>query len=184
MRDRQPGGGNRLCGSGCRALAAAALLAFASSAAAQWQIIQDAHVGATRAVDVAYVENDRGHVLQIYRDPDGTVRGTLAIGKGFERLAEGPCPSYRVDERPPGKVHSSEEGGCRIEPQRAHFALGEVSRGRVRSTLLLELMNGARVVFRYRLTPPLGYQESTFTLSGSNGALQAALGPNLAVVPR
>ncbi|NIR30569.1 MAG: hypothetical protein GWN84_14915 [Gammaproteobacteria bacterium] len=158
-------------------------MAGASSAAAQWQIVQDARVGAARTVDVAYVENDQGDVLQVYRDPNGTIRGTLAIGGGFERLATEFCPSYRVDERPPGKLRS-EEGECRIEPQRAHFALGEVRRGRVRSSLLIELMNGSRVVFRYRLAPPLGYQESTFTLSGSRGALQAALGPNLSVVPR
>jgi hypothetical protein len=165
----------------CRVACTLTVVLMAADAVADWQMVQDTTIDATRGVDVAYVENDAGNTLQIYRDADGVIQGILSLRGGFRRFAAHLCPSYRVDANPPAKL-VADETTCQVEPQRVRFALGESRGGLIRSTLLLQLMNGAAVVFRYRLANT-GYAQTTFTLGGSKGALQAVLG-TLRVVPR
>lgn len=144
---------------------------LAQSAHAQWRVGQDAPEGASSRIDVAVVENESGHVLELYSDDAEIVRGTFTIRGGFDTIDPGTCPTYRVDERTPNRVTFAGER-CQILPKQARFTLGPA--GDARNNALRRIMNGSRLVFRYRLGNGT-YRETAFTLRGSKYALTTAM---------
>ena len=144
---------------------------IAQAAAAQWRVGQDMPEGSSTRIDVAMVENDSGHTLELYRDDTDTVRGTFTIGGGFDTIDPAACPTYRVDERAPSRVSFAGQR-CRILPKQAQFTLGPV--GEARNRQLRRIMNGSSLVFRYRLGNGT-YRETAFTLRGSKYALTTAI---------
>lgn len=148
-------------------------LLIAQAASAQWRVGQDTPEGVSARIDVAMVENDSGHTLELYRDDTYTVRGTFTIRGGFDTIDPGTCPTYRVDERAPDHVSFAGER-CRILPKQAHFTLGPS--GDPNNRELRRIMNGSNLVFRYRLGNGT-YRETAFTLRGSKYALTTAI-PN------
>lgn len=146
-------------------------LLIAQSAPAQWRVGQDTPEGSSTRIDVAMVENESGHALELYSDDTQTVRGTFTIRGGFDTIDPGTCPTYRVDERAPDHVTFAGER-CRILPKEAQFTLGRG--GDPRNPQLRRIMNGSRLVFRYRLGNGT-YRETEFTLKGSKYALTTAI---------
>ena len=146
-------------------------LLIAQTASAQWRVGQDTPDGSSARIDVAMVENDSGHTLELYSDDTQTVRGTFTIRGGFDTIDPGTCPTYRVDERQPDHLTFAGER-CRILPKEAHFTLG--GSGDPRNPQLRRIMNGSRLVFRYRLGNGI-YRETEFTLRGSKYALTTAI---------
>ena len=154
----------------CAGLVIAGLL-LARSASAQWRVGQDSPEGSSQRIDVAVVENESGHALEIYRDDAAIVRGTFTIRGGFDTIDPGTCPTYRIDERAPNRVTFAGER-CQILPKQARFTLGPADDPR--NNQLRRLMNGSRLVFRYRLGNGT-YRETAFTLRGSKYALTTAM---------
>ena len=152
-----------------RVLVAGVLLA--QSAHAQWRVGQDTPEGTSARIDVAVVENESGHVLELYSDDAQIVRGTFTIRGGFDTIDPRTCPTYRVDERAPNRVTFAGER-CRILSKQAQFTLGPA--GDARNNALRRIMNGSRLVFRYRLANGT-YRETAFTLRGSKYALTTAM---------
>ena len=153
------------------ALALAAAVLVAQPALAQWRVGQDTPEGSSTRIDVAVVENDSGHVLELYRDDRYTVRGAFVIRGGFDTMDPDSCPTYRVDERTPHRV-TFDGGRCQILPKEARFTLGPA--GEARNRELRRIMNGSQLVFRYRLGNGT-YRETAFTLRGSKYALTTAI---------
>lgn len=153
-----------------RVLGALGIL-LAGTAGAQWRVAQDTPNGVTDRIDIAVVENDSGHSLQLYSDDTRNVRGIFTIRDGFDTIDPAGCPTYRVDEREPERVGFGDER-CRVAPKQAEFTLGKSGQGRNRQ--LRRIMNGSSLVFRYRLGNG-AYRETRFTLRGSKYALTTAL---------
>jgi len=165
-----------------RAALTAALMWLAGPwAHAEWRVVAQTPPDAAEAGETAQVENPAGHRLRIYRAEDGSILGLFTLRDGFDVLAEGVCPTLRVDDGP-ARVVGLDRSRCRNERRRVRFSLGRVEDGRVHSTVLVQLMRGTTLRLRYPLKG-LGYGESTFTLTGSRGALRRALGPGVTVVP-
>lgn len=163
-----------------RILVAALLALAAGTARAQWEVTTENVPEMNHPVAVARVTNDSAHSLRIYRNEAGVVRGIFTIRDGFDELAAGSCPTYRIDENRPVSVTLGDDW-CRLEPRRALFSLGRVEGGRIRSDALLELMNGTRILFRYHLDS-VGYRETEFTLLHSKQALTEIIGYDVVVV--
>ena len=160
---------------------AAALALAAGSAGARWSVATETPEGAAAGVGVARVENAAGHSFRIYRDGDGVVRAMLRIDGGrLEAFDPDRCPTLQVDGGVP-VVPPTGGTRCLLDATRARFSLGRVEGGRiVVSDTLLELMNGSRLIFRYR-TRIGDYRETEFTLLGSMQAVSDSLGAGVRV---
>lgn len=141
------------------------------AAVAQWRVGQETPPGTGKRIDVALVENDSGHRLRIFSDDANYVRGIFEIGGGFDTIDPGVCPTYRVDRRAPRKV-TFRDGRCQTLPKQVAFTLGRTHEGR--NAQLRRIMNGTRIVFRYRVARG-NYHETAFTLRGSMYALTTAV---------
>jgi hypothetical protein len=159
-----------------RCLLLIALLTLAPAAAAQWEAEPDpGRDGRLQAM----VSNPEGDRLTVVRRDDDQVVGTFTLGRGFDRLREGSCPSFAVDEAPPvalGRAASP----CATEGDQASFTLGRVDEDTLVSPLVLQLMNGRELTLRYPLQAR-GYRETRFVLRGSKQALSDALGAGVDV---
>jgi hypothetical protein len=71
---------------------------------------------------------------------------------------------------------------CRIEVDRAIYALGEIRNKALTSLVVHRMMNGHTVAFRY-VTQDGAYHESNFALIRSKQALRNALGLDTRVSP-
>lgn len=160
------------------ALVALALAGPAPPLEAAWDA-RDAARG-DASVREAFVANDAGQELRVYRDAEGRIHGLLALGPGLLRL--GGCPTLQVDDAPAVAL-GRRAAPCGAEAARADFTLGRVEDGRLRSGLVLQLMQGREAVLRYPLRGA-GYGEARFPLTRSLQALQQALGAGVEVVPR
>lgn len=146
-------------------------LSMARAAVGSWRVAQDTPEGSSARIDVAIVENDSGHSLELYRDDAQIVRGRFTIRGGFDTIDPGSCPTYRVDERPANRVTFAGQR-CHILPKQAEFTLGPAEEAQNRP--LRRIMNGSRLVFRYRLANGT-YRETAFTLRGSKYALTTVI---------
>lgn len=160
---------------------AAALALAAGSAAARWSVVTETFTDAAAGAGVARVENASGHSFRIYRDGGGLVRAVLGLGKRrLEGFAPDHCPTLQVDDGVP-VVPPTGATSCLLDETRARFSLGRIEDGRVVvSDVLLELMNGDRLIFRYR-TRVGDYRETEFTLLGSMHAVSDSLGADVRV---
>ena len=163
------------------ALAAVLALAAAGSAGARWSVVTGTFADAAPGTGIARVENASGHSFRIYRDDGGMVRAVLGIDeRRLEGFAPDHCPTLQVDDGVP-VVPPAGGTSCLLDATRARFSLGRIEGGRVVvSDVLLELMNGSRLVFRYR-TRVGDYRETEFTLLGSMYAVSDSLGADVRV---
>jgi hypothetical protein len=164
-----------------RILVIAVLAAFALDAAAQWVVGSETVKEGEEPIKVAMVRNASGHALLLYQDEASMVRGLFIIRPGFDAIAESSCPTYQIDDHKPLSLILGTDS-CVLEPTRAHFIVGPVADGRVRSDQLLGIMNGTTLLFRYPLASR-GYRETVFTLQGSKQAVYEVIGADVKVVP-
>lgn len=159
---------------------ATALALAAGSADARWSVVTETFADAAAGIGAARVENASGHSFRIYRN-GGVVRAILGIDKHrLEGFAPDHCPTLQVDDGVPVVLPT---GGtsCLLDATRARFSLGRIENGSiVVSDVLLELMNGNRLIFRYR-TRVGDYRETEFTLLGSMQAVSDSLGTGVTV---
>jgi len=131
---------------------------------------------------MALTQTADGHRLEVFRGEQGAVYGDLVLPPGLQRFSETLCPTFQVDKRRPKSLDEDREG-CQLDGQRARFPLGTVEEARIVSPILVQLMYGSTVVFRYQLQH-VGYAEATFSLQGSRQALAEAIGPEVTVSAR
>jgi len=150
---------------------------------ALWSVEEqsDEVIGANLPVAVA--KGDNGHRLDIYRDTDGAVIGRFYIPGKLSNFSGEHCPTFQVDSKKPVR-QSIDEKPCIHELQQVEFTLGYVDdENQLVSIIIHRITNGDTLYFRYQLDDG-GYQEASFSLSGSKQAINKAIGPEVAVSPR
>ena len=160
---------------GARRWLAAALLAGALPASAQWGIVIEHPPEVLSPIKVALAHDQQGNSLRVYRDDDSRIVALLTIHGGFTEFAPDSCPTIQIDEQAP-LVVTKGEAPCELQPRTARFLLGKVEERDIRSRVLLGLINGTRIRVRYRLAGALGYREFELSLRGSRQSLYAAIG--------
>ena len=144
---------------------------LSAGAFGQWRVAQETPSDAGGRIDVALIDNESGHQLQLYNDDARRLHGIFTIRGGFDTIDPRVCPTYRVDEREPKRVSFADER-CRIEAKSVEFTLGAA--GDLENREVRRIMNGSNLVFRYRLVGG-NYRETKFTLRGSKYALTTAV---------
>lgn len=162
--------------------AIACLYLLPATAAAEWNVVSQRDAETQRETLVAQTRNAEGHTLAIYRDAGGAIRSRFGLNDSLNGLAEKSCPTYQIDNRDPRNV-SINDAACISHRLWAEYVLGYIQEKRVVSLLLHELMNGNKIVYRFKLLSG-GYDETEFSLAGSKRALLAVLGSDLEIRAR
>lgn len=167
-----------LVGSGCRCLLYTVLL-LPAVAAAQWNIVTHQTAESEPQTKVAQTINEAGYTLEIYRDAGDTIRSRLTLTDGLIQLTDKSCPTFQIDK---GKARnrSINDAPCISRSQWAEFILGQVKNDKVESPILLSLMNGINISFRFVLANG-DYRETQFSLAGSKWAMTSVFGQNVTV---
>ena len=154
------------------------LLPYAS--AAEWNVSIQQDEKVEKVTNVAYTVNKLGYTLEIYRDSVNAIRSRFTMTKGLLRLSDKTCPTYQIDRGPP-KNRSINDAPCISSNQWAEYIMGYVNNDEIASSLLLALMDGVTITYRFHLASG-DYRETKFSLFGSKRAMTIALGENVTVV--
>lgn len=128
---------------------------------------------------VASTTNESGYRLEIYRDGND-IRSRFTLNEGLYGMHA--CPTYQVDEGMP-RNQSIDGSVCRAGDGWAEFILGQVDDGHVVSPLLLALMDGNTLHFRFRLMSG-DYRETNISLRGSKRSMTTVIGEEVIVRAR
>jgi hypothetical protein len=148
-------------------------------ALAQWSVVTNQVSEAATQTRIARTTNTAGYILEIYRDNGDTIRSRLTLTDGLIRLADKSCPTYQID-RGPSRNRSVNDAPCISQPRWAEFILGQVKGDKIESSILLSLMNGINITYRFMLADG-DYRETQFSLTGSKWTMQSAFGQNVVV---
>lgn len=157
-------------------------LSIQSQAQAQWNVVSHTDTDSGHQTRIATIENSDGHKLEIYRDVNDVIRLRFNIRNSFELLADKHCPTFQVDERLLSN-RSINDAPCLSQPRWAEYVIGYITDDTVLSLHLHNLMNGNVIYYRF-LMDNGNYAETSFSLSGSKGILNGALGENLVVTTK
>ncbi len=147
-------------------------------ATAEWKTEEIARPDGNGMERIAVVENPAGYRLEIYKNDDSVVYGSFTLRAGFDVFAKGSCPTFRVDR---GRaINLTKTAPCKRKGNRTEFVVGTIENDQIKSLVLLLLMNGSHVTFRYQLKN-VGYQETGFELRRSKQALAEVIGPGTSV---
>lgn len=154
------------------------LLIHLTPAAAQWLVGKHTRPGSDREILMAHSRNDEGYDLAVFRDVDNVV-ARFSLPQGTLTLAETLCPTYQIDNAPPDN-RSYDTQPCTHDAGAAEFILGKVSTKTVQSSMLLTVLNGNSILFRFRLADG-SYRETRISLAGSKRAMTDAIGHDIAI---
>lgn len=149
-----------------------------SPATAQWLVGKHPRPGSDRDILMAHSRNEEGYDLAVFRDADRVV-ARFSLPQGTLALAEKICPTYQIDKGTPDN-QSYDKLPCSGEAGAAEFVLGQISSGTVQSSLLLTVLNGNSILFRFRLSDG-SYRETRISLAGSKRAMTDAIGHDIAI---
>ena len=154
------------------------LLLLPTLSMAQWSVVTQ-QTAAEPQTKIAHSINTGGYTLDIYRDASDTIRSRLTLADGLINLAGKSCPTYQIDTGKP-RNRSINDAPCIARSNWAEFIIGQVKDGKIESSLLLSLMNGINISFRFILANG-DYRETQFSLAGSKWTMQSAFGQNVTV---
>ncbi len=152
------------------------------SASAQWRVNQRSIAPSGAKGLVAHTENDSGYALELYKDGDAAVRIRLNLPDNLMNLRKGACPTYQIDLGKPDN-RSYDASPCSGTAHRPEIITGRIEDKQIRSDLLLQIMNGNTITFRFRLEPG-DYRETSFSLAGSKRSMITAIGKDIRVQSR
>lgn len=145
---------------------------------AEWRVGQQTLADASTQVMAAHTTNSGGYSLAVYRNADA-IMARFALAGSMLGLGKDACPTYQIDNAAPDN-RSYNTGQCNAAANAAEFVLGEINDNQVRSALLLAVLNGKQIQFRFRLEDG-GYRETAISLAGSKRAMTDAIGANIAI---
>jgi hypothetical protein len=151
----------------------------ATAAQGQWVVATLQTSPAAPPLQVARTTNAAGYTLELYKDNGDTIRSRFTLAEGLTQLAENSCPTFQIDNGKP-RNRSIDDAPCIAQPLWAEFILGQVKDGRVASPILMSLMNGITITYRFMLANG-DYRETRFSLTGSKWNMQSAFGQNVTV---
>jgi hypothetical protein len=152
------------------------------SASAQWKVNQRTISPSGTKGLVAHTENDAGYALEFYKDVDAAIRIRLNLPTSLSSLYAGSCPTYIIDQGKPDN-RSYDASPCSGTAHRPEFITGHIENQTVKSDLLLQIMNGNSISFRFRLEQG-DYRETSFSLAGSKRSMTTAIGKDIRVQGR
>ena len=147
---------------------------------AQWIINPNIKDELGKETIVAYVINDEGYSLEIYKDSVSAIRGRFSIGDRILGFQHQNCPTYQIDRGTPSNTSVS-GAPCLSTDNWAEFIVGYIRYDQVISSPLLAIMNGINITFRFRLENG-DYREAKFSLRGSKRILTAVIGNEITVL--
>ncbi len=146
---------------------------------AQWTISSHADTTGGENTWVAQIRNEAGYLLEIYRDSGDAVRGRFTLASGLLAFAEKSCPTFQVDAGRAMNL-SINNAPCVSHALWAEYILGYIKDDGIESSLLLEIMHGMNMTFRFRLKNG-DYGATHFPLQGSKRALEQVIGANITI---
>ena len=95
---------------------------------------------------VAYVINDEGYTLEIYKDSVFAIRGRFTIWDRILEFQQQNCPTYQIDR---GTQSNTSVSGapCLSTNTWVEFIFGYIRDNQVISSPLLAIMNGINITF-------------------------------------
>ena len=148
-------------------------------ALAQWSIVTHQAANSLVPTKIAQTTNGEGYSLEIYRDTGDAIRSRITLTPGLISLAGKSCPTYQIDTGKP-RNRSLDDAPCIAQARWAEFILGQVADGKIESSVLLSMMNGINITFRFALSNG-DYRETQFSLAGSKWTMQSIFGQNVTV---
>jgi len=155
------------------------LVGFATVSPAQWLINDSSKSASGKPIRIAHTQNEQGYSLEIYLGPDSTVRSRLKLAAGLLKLNKNSCPTYQIDNHAANN-QSVNHMHCLSEDSSAEYVLGTIANNQIQSSLLLEVMNGSSIIFRFQLENG-DYRETTISLAGSKRSMTRAIGENISI---
>jgi len=159
-----------------------AVAAYAPVAHAQWQVNENARSATGALIRTAYTHNEAGYSLEVYKDTAAAIRLRFSLANGLFGLIKEACPTYQIDNGTPAN-RSINDAPCLSGDTWAEFILGQINDNQIQSALLLSVLNGNTINFRFRLTNG-DYRESTISLAGSKRSMTSVIGENISVRAR
>ncbi len=147
---------------------------------AQWLVNDSARTGTGEQTSTAHTLNDAGYALEIYKDSTSTLRVRFSLAKGLIKFRDGSCPTYQIDTSVPDN-QSINATPCTVRDTQAEFVLGYIKDNQVNSRLLLSVMNGNAIIFRFQLENG-DYRETSVSLAGSKRSMTSVIGENIIVL--
>ena len=147
---------------------------------AAWEVttLEDVSNSSTR---IAYVVNDEGYTVEIYKDSVGAVRSRFSLDEHSERLADKHCPTFQIDSRIIDN-RSLNDAPCISNSDWSEYVLGYIENYQIKSEKLNALVNGITFTFRFMLNNG-EYRETRFSLEGSKRATLTVLGGDIDITP-
>lgn len=158
-------------------IAAVLTMSAAMPVRAQWT-----DVGSTRAATEreAVVRSDDAAELRIWLDTSQALRAQFKLAPGLVAFAPQGCVTIQVDDQAMQDL-SAPEYRCQADGASVEMFLTQMENKQISSPMLIDLMDGRRVILRYRLSHA-GYGTAQFSLKGSKQALREALGESITIV--
>ena len=156
-----------------------ALLFFSSTVLAQWLVNDNARTESGEQTSIAHKRNVAGYSLEIFKDSAFVIRARFSLAEGLLKLRPDLCPTYQIDQNTPNNK-SFNGSPCSVSDTHAEFILGNIKDNQVVSRLLLSVMNGKAIIFRFQLENG-DYMETTISLAGSKRSMTSAIGANITV---
>jgi hypothetical protein len=149
------------------------------SVSAQWAVGTETEVQGDQPARIAYTRNQDGYTLEIYRDAADTVRSRFIVKEGLLKLEEKSCPTYQIDNGMPNNG-SIDGAPCLSNDKWAEYIFGRIQDESINSSVLMALMDGITLTFRFRLENG-DYRETRFSLSGSKRSMASVIGEQVIV---
>ena len=149
---------------------------------AQWAVKTDNQPASGPQIQVAYTTNTEGYTLEIYKDSLTTITSRFILKDGLIMLPENFCPTFQIDN---GMSNNKSINGapCLSNNVWSEYIFGEILNGEVNSPILLALMDGITITFRFKLYEG-DYRETKFSLSGSKRSMTSVIGAQIVVRAR
>jgi len=149
------------------------------TAFAQWATIASSGAEMPTTGPIAFSENTGDYRLEIYKDSENLIKSRFILKKGLLALSSDICPTYQIDNGT-AKNNSIDNSACIFNSGSAEYIIGKVVNNQVKSSVLVALMEGITLSFRFRLKNG-DYRETAFSLAGSKRSLTTVIGGQISV---
>lgn len=158
-----------------------AAASYIPSATHAWQTRARYDSEISGALPIAFEQNTRGDISEVYRDSDGSIILRVKLSPGFIQFSPTNCPTLQIDTRLP--VHHYQRGeNCELSVDQVDITIGDVVDDVVLSLPLHRLINGNQLAVRF-VTASGEYRQASFSLANSKRALTEAVGPAIRIEP-
>lgn len=155
------------------------LLIFPQIAFAQWATFTSLGSDDSPSGLIAFSENQDGYRFEIYKDQGEIIKSRFKLKNGLLTFSNGICPTFQIDNGT-ARNKSIDNTSCIIASNWSEYIIGKVINNQINSSVLVALMDGITLKFRFRLANG-DYRETSFSLTGSKRSLTSVIGVQVLV---